>query len=195
MLAVVHGNELNLSQLGKSLGVSHPTVRTYLDFLEGAFLFRLLPPFSANLKKRLVKRPKLYWRDTGLLHALQRVSDMDQLLIQPWVGNSWEGYVVEQILLCIDALGHTTPHYHFRTSDGYELDLVLEMGTQLWAIEVKLSANPSKGDLDRLNKTADMIGAHRRFLISRTTETIASKTTMSSNLPSFLGQLMPALEE
>lgn len=87
MLAAVHGQNWNASQLGASLGLSHPTINRYLDFLEGVFL-RRLSPWSGNLRKRLVKSPKVYWRDTGLLHGLLGVSSVDSLLGQPWVGAS-----------------------------------------------------------------------------------------------------------
>ena len=89
MLAAVHGQEWNASQVGKSLALSYHTVNSYLDYLEGAFLVRRLPAYRANIRKRLVKRPKVYWRDTGLLHALLNVSDQAALLSQPWVGASW----------------------------------------------------------------------------------------------------------
>ena len=98
MLAAIHAQEWNASQIGKSLGLSYHTVNNYVDYLEGAFLVRRLPPYFANIRKRVIKRPKLYWRDTGLLHALLNVRDRDTLLNQPWVGASWEGFVIEQIL-------------------------------------------------------------------------------------------------
>ncbi len=98
MLAAVHGQTLNASQLGQSLDISYKTVKSYLDYLEGAFLIRQLQPFYKNLKKRIVKSPKIYWRDGGLLHALLNVSSEEQLLDQPWVGADWEGFVIEQIL-------------------------------------------------------------------------------------------------
>ena len=85
MLAALHGQEWNASQLGQSLGLSYHTINSYLDYLVGAFLIRRLPPYQANIKKRLVKRPKVYWRDSGLLHALLNVTDDRALLSQPWV--------------------------------------------------------------------------------------------------------------
>lgn len=98
MLAAAHGQAWNASQLGQGLGLSYHTVNGTLYFLTGAFLIRRLQPLHANVGKRLVKSPKVYWRDTGLLHALMNVSDRDTLLGQPWVGASWEGFVIEQIV-------------------------------------------------------------------------------------------------
>ncbi len=98
MLAHLHGSMVNASALAASLGVSQPTVNKYLELLEGSFLIRRLPPYFVNLGKRLTKSPKLYLRDSGLLHFLLRVFDMEQLRGNPSVGNSWEGYVIEQII-------------------------------------------------------------------------------------------------
>ena len=98
MLAHLNGNLLNLSTLGKSLGVSHNTVGRYLELLEGSFLIRRLPSYHTNLGKQLVKAPKVYFRDTGLLHHLLGIENYDRLRGHPAVGNSWEAYVVEQII-------------------------------------------------------------------------------------------------
>ena len=119
LLAAVHGQLWNASRIGQSLGLSYHTVNSYLDFLVGAFLIRRLPPYAANLGKRLVRSPKLYWRDSGLLHALLNVPDERTLLNQPWVGASWEGYVIEQIIGELAARGERVEPYFFRTSDGH----------------------------------------------------------------------------
>ncbi len=128
MVAAEQGAILDLSKLGQSLGLPHHTVNAYLDHLEGAFLIRRLPPPAANLRKRLVKAPRLYWRDSGVLHALLRLPAQDDLLGQPWVGASWEGFVIEQILTTRAVRGDSCDAYFFRTHDGYEADLVLERG-------------------------------------------------------------------
>ncbi|MBW1994606.1 MAG: ATP-binding protein, partial [Deltaproteobacteria bacterium] len=137
MLAALHGQVWNAAQVGQSLGISYHTVNNYLDYLIGAFLLRQLPAYQANIRKRLVKRPKLYWRDSGLLHALLNVPDERTLLVQPWVGASWEGYVIEQALGELSSLGRNFSAYYFRTSGQYELDLVLYIGKEIWAVEVK----------------------------------------------------------
>jgi predicted AAA+ superfamily ATPase len=189
MLGAVHGQTLNLSQLGKSLGVSHTAVRTYLDFLTGAFLVRELPIYAANVKKRLVKSPKVYWVDSGLLHALMGVENREDLLSRPWVGASWEGFVIQQIL---DSLAPENPSFDpsfLRTSDGYELDLVFRHKQKLWAVEIKLTSNPSVDEMRRLNKTADLIGADQRVLLSRVAQPIENAKTLSCDLPHLLNRL------
>lgn len=189
MLAIAHGQSWNASQVGQGMGLNFQTVNSYLDYLEGAFLIRRLLPYYGNIRKRLVKSPKVYWRDSGLLHALMGVDNRDMLLAQPWVGASWEGFVIEQILGALGARGQRFDAFYLRTSDQYELGLMLERGTERWAIEVKLTANPGPGDLSRLNKTADMVDATRRFLISQTPKVVDGKKTVSCNLAWFLKQL------
>jgi predicted AAA+ superfamily ATPase len=189
MLAALNGQAWNASQVGQSLGLSYKTVDSYLDYLVGAFLIRRLPPYQANLRKRLVKSPKVYWRDGGLLHALVNVSDDNNLLVQPWVGASWEGYVIEQALGVLSAEGRTCDACYFRTSDRYELDLVLDFGKERWAVEIKLTSSPGPEDMARLEKTADLINASRRFLVSQTRQPSGAGRRISCDLPSFLGHL------
>jgi uncharacterized protein len=168
MLAALHGQILNASQLGGALALDSKTVAGYCDYLEGAFLIRRLQPYFANIPKRLVKSAKVYWRDSGLLHFLMGVSGIEDLFSQPWVGHSWEGFVIEQTLAALAAVGRRAQPFFFRTSDGYELDLVLDWGGQRWAVEIKLTSDPSPGMIDRLNRTADLIDAARRILVCRT---------------------------
>ena len=189
MLAATHGQVWNASQMGQSMGLSYQTVNSYLDYLVGAFLIRRLQPYQANIRKRLVKTPKVYWRDSGLLHALLNVSDERTLYSQPWVGASWEGFVIEQALGELSARGRSFNAYYLRTSDQYELDLVLDFGKELWAIEVKLTASPRPDDMGRLDKAADMIGASRRFLVSQTARSTGDEHRASCNLPSFIDRL------
>jgi predicted AAA+ superfamily ATPase len=189
MLAALHGQPWNASQVGQSLGLSYHTVNDYLDYLEGAFLICRLPAFQVNIRKRLVKSPKMYWRDTGLLHAWLNVNSRSALLAQPWVGASWEGFVIEQALGQLRALGTPFNAFYFRTSDRHELDLVLDFGQELWAAEVKLTASPSPEDMTRLNKTAAMIDARRCFLVSQTRESSGNGRRVSCNLSDFLAQL------
>ena len=121
MLASVHGQEWNASQIGRSMALSYHTVNLYLDYLEGAFVVRRRSAWSGNIRKRLVKRPKVYWRDSGLLHGLQQVKHHDELLRQPWVGASWEGYVVEQVLAALQHADLAFEAYYLRTSDQREI--------------------------------------------------------------------------
>jgi predicted AAA+ superfamily ATPase len=189
MLAASHGQPFNASQLGSGLGIDYKTVQRYVDFLEGAFLVRSLAPLSGNSRKRLVKTPRVYWRDSGLLHALHRVSSMEHLFGQPWVGASFEGFVIEQTLAMIDATAKRPSPFFFRTSDGYETDLVLDWGDEVWAVEVKLTSNPTRKSLARLAKTAEMIGAARRFLICRIGDPIDGDALVVTNLPDWLDRV------
>lgn len=182
MLAAVHGQTWNASQVGKSLGLSYHTVDSYLDYLEGAFLVRRLPAYHANLKKRLVKSPKVFWRDSGVLHSLLNTPDYRSLLAQPWVGASWEGFVIEQILGHLSALGRRHQAFHLRTSDGQEIDLLLEIEGELWAVEAKLTASPSPADMRRLDRVADLVGAGRRWLITQADTVIGDEGRAVGNL-------------
>lgn len=186
MLAAVHGQLWNASQIGQSLGLAYHTVNSYVHFLEGAFLIRKLHPWSANLRKRLVRSPKCYWRDTGILHSLLGVQDYEALLNQPWVGASWEGFVVEQILDTLNATGRPVDPWFFRTADGSEIDLLFQWDHRLWAIEVKLTSHPSLQDFDSLNRAADLIGADKRVLVSQTTQSTIGKDQISCSLPELL---------
>lgn len=182
MLASVHGQLWNASQFGQSLGLSYHTVNGYLDRLAGAFLVRRLTSFHANIGKRLIKAPKVYWRDSGLLHALLGVRGDDDLWTAPWVGASWEGFVIEQALAAFAQRGEApTPHF-FRTSDGREIDLVLEVGRERWAIEIKLTTSPSDADLARLDELADLIDADRRVLVTRSRRIVESGRHVAADL-------------
>jgi len=187
MLAASHGNIWNASQIGKSLGLSYHTVNSYLAYLEQTYLVRRLLPYHTNIKKRFVKSPKVYWRDSGLLHSLLHVHTADALLTQPWVGVSWESWIIEQILIFLNISGSSYEGpYYLRTNDGYEIDLILSLSGMTYAIEIKLSSSPGKGDRDRIEKTADMIGADRRVLISKIPGHVESKAFVSTNLRGFL---------
>lgn len=146
MLAHSQGSLLNASRLASGLAVSAPTVTSYIDLLVDLLLVRRLRPYHANTGKRLVKSPKTYVRDSGLLHALLGIEDYDDLAGHPVVGPSWEGFVIENLLAASPP--RTTASF-YRTAAGAEIDLVLELpGKQgLWAIEIKrgLTASPGKG--------------------------------------------------
>jgi uncharacterized protein len=189
MVAAVHGQIWNATKIGQSLGLSYQTVNGYMDYLEGAFLVRRLQPYLVNLRKRLIRSPKVYWRDTGLLHALLQTADGNDLMNKPWVGASWEGFVIEQILSSLARSGRHGQGYFFRTSDRHEIDLVLDMGDRPWAIEIKLTANPISDDMKRLNKAADMIGAGYRILITQTSQCHAEGDRISCSLPWLLSRI------
>jgi len=141
MLAHHHGQELHYSQLAKALEITVPTVKTYIDFLEQAFLIRRLQPFYSNIKKRLVKSPKIYIRDSGLLHYFNNIFSYDDLYNNMHIGNSWEGFVIEQIY-------HLLPDhvklFFYRTGDGSEMDIVFVKGDKpVAAAEIKYTSTPS----------------------------------------------------
>lgn len=139
MCAHLHGELWNGSKVAGSLGVTHPTSRSYLDRLAQTYMLRVLPPWSANAGKRLVKTPKIYVRDSGLLHSLLGIGTHNDLLGHPAHGSSWEGYVLEQVA------GVRPPGWElafYRTSAGAECDIVLHKGRRRVAIECKASAAP-----------------------------------------------------
>lgn len=143
MLAHQHGQVLNLSSLAKSLGVSHTTIRRYIDLLNQTFMTRELKSFESNLKKRLVKSPKIYIRDSGILHSLLSIEDFNSLISHPVFGFSWEGLVIENIC-------SSYPEFEasfYRSSQGSEIDLILQRGDQRIAIECKVgdAPKPSRG--------------------------------------------------
>lgn len=139
LLAHSHGGLLNSSKLGEALGVTHNTFRGYVDFLEQSFVLRTLPPCETNLKKRLVKSPKVFFRDVGILHALLELATFDAILGHPCQGESWEGFALEQIL---SSLPDGWRASFYRTQVGAELDLVLEKGERRIGIEFKASMSP-----------------------------------------------------
>lgn len=140
MLAHVHGQRWNASAIAQSMGVSPPTGRHYLDILSDTFMIRQLSPYAANVGKRLVKSPKVYLRDSGLLHALLGIDTMEALLGNPIAGASWEGWAVEQVLTLMRA--PYTPYY-YRTQAGAEIDLVVaHPSAPPVAVEAKLSLSP-----------------------------------------------------
>lgn len=179
MLAHSQGGLLNASKLAANLGVSAPTVTSYLGLLSDLLLVRRLPPYHRNIGKRLVKSPKTYVRDSGMLHALLGIEDMDSLLGHPVVGASWEGMVIENL---IAAAPRGTQAYFYRTAAGAEIDLVLDIGGRhgIWAVEIK--RNPAQG-LQKGNHHAisDIVpkrsflvhGGGDRFPITRETEAIS----------------------
>jgi uncharacterized protein len=189
MLAVSHGQTLNTSELGRSLGVSYHTVQRYLEFLEGMFLIRRLEPYHANLGKRLTKAPKIYWRDSGILHALLNIRTRQDLLAHPRVGASWEGFVLESILNHLHVQGRLFEAYFFRTSDGYELDLLLRLDQEWHAIETKLTAQPTQAHAAKLMKAADFIGPGRRWLVTQVEKSILGKPLSIVNLQEIMKQL------
>jgi predicted AAA+ superfamily ATPase len=138
MLAHFHGQLWNGAELGRSLGVSQTSCRRYLELLEGVFMVRLLQPWHANVLKRQVKAPKIYIRDTGLLHQLLQIGNRDVLLCHPRLGASWEGFVIEQLLAAWQPDGA----WFWSTHGGAELDLLLSRGGRRIGVEIKRADAP-----------------------------------------------------
>lgn len=140
MLAHSQGGMLNAAELARGLGVDGKTVARYLDLLVDLLLVRRLPPFHANVGKRLVKSPKVYIRDSGILHALLGLDDREAVLSHPVAGGSWEGFVIENLL---SVAPERTQAYFYRTAAGAEIDLLLEFpGGRRWAVEIKRGLAP-----------------------------------------------------
>ena len=140
MLAHHQSGLLNVTQLARNMGVDAKTAQSYIDLLCALLLVRRLPPWHANVGKRLVKAPKVYLRDSGLVHALLDIETRETLLSHPVVGASWEGFVIENLLSCAPT---NVQAYFYRTSGGAEVDLLLVWPSgDLWAVEIKRSLTP-----------------------------------------------------
>lgn len=141
MIASANGGVLNYSSYAKSLGLTVPTIKSYFSFLINSFLVVSLPPWYINIKKRLVKSPKIYFRDTGMLHYLASIQSYDALLGNILVGNSWEGFVINQLAT---VLRSDDEMYYYRTQDGSEIDLLVRRNDRwLAAAEIKFTNSPS----------------------------------------------------
>ena len=136
-----NGQVANFSKLGEALGVTHHTIKRYLDVLQKAYILRLLPPLHANIKKRLIKSPKIYFRDSGIFTAMLGIKDFNELLGHPLFGSSWETLALENILA---ALSNWQANF-YRTSSGVEIDLILSKGKRRIAVEFKASLAPKVG--------------------------------------------------
>jgi hypothetical protein len=161
MLAHNQAGLLNVAQLARNLGVDAKTAAAYVDLLVDLLLVRRLPPWHANVGKRLVKSPKVYLRDSGVLHALLAIDGKDTLLAHPVVGASWEGFVIENLLALVPS---GVGGYFYRTSAGAEIDLLLAWPDgRLWAIEVKrsLAPRPDRG----FHAACADLRPERRFLV------------------------------
>lgn len=183
MLAANNGSIWNSETYARSLGISGPTIKRYLDFLEGAFLIRQLPAWYVNMNKRLVKSPKVYLRDSGLLHVINRIGSAAELPLNIGVGASWEGYVIEQIFQLKP--GHIDVYY-YRTHHGAECDVLLVNGIKpVLGIEIKYSSSPvlSKGFYSVME---DLRLAEGWVIVPRGNLTKIHSNVQSSNLTDFL---------
>ena len=189
MIAHQQGSVFNSQSFATSLGVSGPTVKRYLEFLEGAFLVRILEPWFVNTSKRLVRSPKVYVRDSGLLHAMLYLEDKNAILGHPVAGFSWEGFVIEQI---IQNMPDTLRPFFYRTHHGAEADLVLVKGiTPVVAIEIKLTNAPviSKG----FYQSIEDLKLGQGFVITPGSETYSQKQVHVMNVMGFVKNILPKL--
>jgi predicted AAA+ superfamily ATPase len=189
MIAHQQGSIFNSQSFATSLGVSGPTVKRYLEFLEGAFLVRILEPWFVNTSKRLVRSPKVYVRDSGLLHAMLYLEDKNAILGHPVAGFSWEGFVIEQI---IQNMPDTLRPFFYRTHHGAEADLVLVKGiTPVVAIEIKLTNAPliSKG----FYQSIEDLKLGQGFVITPGSETYSQKQVQVMNVMGFVKNILPKL--
>ena len=178
MLAAQQGGLLNLSSLGNALGVNYHAIKHGLDLLEGVFLIRRLPPYYRNIGKRLVKSPRVYLRDTGLLHHLLNIGTSGELDLHPARGASWEGFVIEDLIRREQLMRPYTQFFFWRTATGQEADLIMDRGSERIAIEVKANSGTNPHDARRLEGVLDDIGATRGYLVGMTTpsEQLAPRT-------------------
>jgi len=161
MLAHLQGEALNYSKLAGNLEVDGKTVTHYLDILADLLLVRRLQPWHANLKKRLVKSPRYYIRDSGILHRLLGLADTESLLSHPVLGKSWEGFVIENLLSCAPV---TAEAYYYRSAQGEEIDLLLKLDEhELWAVEIKHGLSPKISPA--FHKTAEEINVTKKFVV------------------------------
>ncbi|MDD4663100.1 MAG: ATP-binding protein [Caldisericia bacterium] len=140
MLSHYHGQILNYNEIGRSFGTSDSTVRKYIEILEGTFMIRLLMPWHNNTSKRLVKSPKLYFRDSGIFHALQSISTQEELYTNPKLGSSWEGFALEQLMCVLKKEANNV--YFWSTHGGAEVDLFWMHGGKNYAAEFKYMDAP-----------------------------------------------------
>lgn len=170
MLTHVHGQLLNVSDLARSLGVSSHTVNADLDILEGAFMVRRLPPYHANVQKRLTKSSKLYIRDTGVLHFLAGLRDPKELITWPKRGHSFEGLVIEELAALAMSRLVRPELFFWRTQAGAEVDLLVRDGRKLIPIEIKLGAAVDHRSVAGLRQCMADLGLKRGFVITSGTE-------------------------
>ncbi len=192
MLAHYHGQIWNMQPIAASLGISTPTLARYVGFLEHSFLVSMLPPYFANTKKRLVKSPKIYIRDSGVLASLLGIHSWEQLSGHPQLGAFWEGYAIEQIR---GALSDGQELMFYRTQDGAESDLVVcEYGQPLFAIEIKYTSAP-KMTKGLQNVIADLATKENFIVIPQGTRYYAAETVQVLSLTEMLALLQRRANE
>lgn len=189
IIANQHGQIINYSNISKALGISVPTVRKYIDFLEKSFLITRLHPFFPNVKKRLVKSSKIFLNDSGILHYLLGIENLIDLHGNIIIGNSWEGYVIQQI---VTSLKENIKTYFYRTHDQSEVDLVLIKGNRvISSIEIKYTSTPrlTKGNTIAIND----LDSEKNFIITPESDEYNIKENITvCSLRTFLSKYLPS---
>ncbi len=179
MLAHFNGNIWNASQLAASMGVNYHTVNRYTDILEQTFLIRKLQPYYRNIGKRLVKSPKVYFRDTGLLHFFSGIRSVDQLHVHPQRGSSWEAFVIQQICTLYEMLLPGTQFYFWRTARGAEVDLLVDTGDRLIPFEIKLHSAPGKNMVKGMQSCMTDLKIDKGYVVYPGEETYSLKDNIT----------------
>ncbi len=190
MLGHNHSNIVNVQDLSRSIGVTAPVITRYMDYLEGAFLIYKLQPWYTNVGKRLVKSPKVYIKDPGILHALMNIQNFDQLTLHPHIGASWEGYVIEQIMYHLPS---SYQLYYYRTHSGTEIDLVIVKGSHpISSIEIKFSniPAPTKGYYIGIED----LKTEKNFIITPQSESYVFKGATVCSLSDFISLHLGTIE-
>ncbi len=193
MLAHLQGEAVIHATLAKNLGVSAPTIATYLDLLCDLLLVRRLHPWHTNAKKRLVKNPRYYIRDSGIVHRLLGIGNYNALLSNPVLGKSWEGFVMENIHSVLPRLAET---YYYRTKAGAEIDLVIKMpSSEVWAVEVKHGSAPTLDGKHYAQTCADIGATHKYIIYGGDDEFPIASDIHFISLPLFMKKLTAQSDE
>ena len=185
MIAHTHGQLWNASQIASAFGMSYHTINSYVDILEKYFILRRMTPYYANVGKRLMKHPKMYFRDPGLLHYLLGVNSVEMLHTSPYRGFSFEGLVIENIIQKLNANPEEHNEYFFyRTAEGDEIDLLVRSGSRLTAFEIKTTTSIDKRDLAGFYRSIEQLKIDSGVVIYLGKEdyTLSSKIQVKSAL-------------
>ena len=165
MLAHSNCNVWNASKLAASMGINYQTANRYTDILEQTYLIRKLQPYYLNIKKRIIKSPKILFRDTGLLHYFLGIHNLEQLVTHPARGASWESFIIEQLIALFEIHIPNSRFYYWRTSGGAEVDLIIETNGKIIPIEIKLHSAPAKNMVKGLRFCMSDLGVSKGYII------------------------------
>jgi len=190
MIAHMQGEALNYSKLASNLEIDNKTVTNYLDILTDLLLIRRLEPWHTNAKKRMIKSPRYYIRDSGIQHKLLNINNYDALLSNPVLGKSWEGFVIENIL---SVLPRNAQPYYYRTASGAEIDLVIIMpNSDIWCVEIKFGSNPKINK--HFNRICDELSATKKYIVFGGEESFnLSKDTMMITLKDLMQLIIDSI--